>query len=516
MGSAPLLKLIDMTVRFPGVLACDQVNLEIHPGEVHAVVGENGAGKSTLMHSLMGLVRPASGRLEVCGFSVPMGSPKASRRAGISMVFQRFRLVPTLTVAQNVILGLEGEPYIYSHSKLNKKIQAEIDRFELDLDPGAMVRELSAGAMQQVEILRVLYLGAKVLILDEPTSVLTPLEVERLLKWIRRRASEGVGVFLITHKVREVLDVSDRITVLRQGKIVANDICPKTCTEAQLSSLMVGDGEWKPTATAQAIESQTQFDDKSREPILSFDHVSALSGLGRERLEQVSFELYPGEVLGVAGVSGNGQGLLAHVAAGLVRPKSGRIFLHRQEMTGRKVRDFIDRGLVYAPEDRDNLAVCRALSIMDNALLRAYRDPAVTGRLLFSRSGMREYAQGLITEGQVKAQDVSALAGSLSGGNLQKLIMARELARAPKVFVAAQPTQGLDVSAADRIRTMILSLRSAGVGILLLSSDLDELLQLSDRIMVMFQGRLISAGTRDQLDRSTIGGLMAGGKGEVA
>ena len=502
---APLCEARGITVRFPRVTACREVDLDLRAGEVHAVVGENGAGKSTLMHAIAGVTRYAEGSVRVDGVEVAGSSPRAARRAGIAMVFQRFRLVPTLTVAENVVLGQQDEPFILRSAALERRVQEAADRFEIDLRAGSMVGDLSEGGRQRTEILRVLYRGARVLILDEPTSILTPQEADQLVVWLRRRASEGVGIFLITHKLPEVFAAADRISVLRRGEIVARDLLPSEHTPDDVASLIVGEA-----APAAAPSRRPHDRPTPGEAALVLEHISLTPRVGRERLDDVSLQVRAGEILGIAGVSGNGQSLLAHVCAGLLSPDSGRVALLGNDLTGRTVRDFLDAGVRYAPEDRDHLAVARELPVADNAVLRRYREREAAGWPLVSRARILRFARELIAQCGARVPDPKLPVSTLSGGNLQKLVLGRETDTSPACLVVAQPTQGLDVAATVRVRADLMRLRDAGVAVLVLSSDLDEILELSDRIGVMYRGRLERVDGEPPFDRAAIGRRMVG------
>lgn len=506
-GPDPLCRLDAVSVRFGSLLACRRVSLDLRRGEVHALVGENGAGKSTIMHALAGVVRPSEGSIEVEGGRLPPGEPRAASQAGVAMVFQRFRLVPALSVAENVVLGLKHEPWWLRRQRLNRKVQQTADRFALPLRAEARIADLGEGARQQVEILRVLYRGAKILILDEPTSVLAPSEAEQLMVWIRQRAAEGVGVYLISHKLPEVLAAADRISVLRRGEVVARDLVARECSVGRLTEMMMGErdrGDDAPATCGRGRRAQSK-------PCLSLTNVGLrLPGL-REELCDVSLEIERGEILGIAGVSGNGQRLLAHVAAGLLAPARGCVRVEGNDLTGCGVRAFIEAGVGYAPENRDRLAVARSLSVKHNAVLRSYRQRAVGTRLFLSWTGLTERARRLIRGADVRTPSLDAPASALSGGNLQRLILARETEVAPRLFVVDQPTQGLDIVAAQRVHARLCQLRDLGMAVLLISSDLDEILTLADRLIVLYRGCALEVPGGPPFDRQVVGRLMLSG-----
>ncbi len=508
MPTSPLCEAVGIHVRYPGVVACDGAGVDVAAGEVHAVVGENGAGKSTLMHVLAGIVPAAAGEVRVEGVPVRTGRPRAARRAGIAMVFQRFRLVPSLTVARNVVLGADGEPFLLSDARLNRKVQEVADRLELGLDAGATVAALSAGERQRVEILRVFYRGAKVLILDEPTSVLTPDEGRSLMAWVRARAAAGVGVLLVSHKLPEVLSVADRITVMRRGRVVVAGRRAEGCSADELARLIVGDGQ--PISAVTAAGPPPATTTKRASGGLVLDGVSLGAAGGAEALRDVRLAVRPGEIVGVAGVAGNGQRLLADVAAGLIAPDSGSVAVVGRDLSGRGPAAFLQAGVRFVPESRDDVAVARALSVADNALLRAWREPGVVGGRFLSPARMAAFARALVASSGVRVSSVDVPAGALSGGNAQRLVLGREVASGPAVLVVAQPTQGLDVTATADVRARLAALREAGVAVLLIDSDLDEVLELSDRLFVMVRGRASEVGGGRPFDREAVGRRMTG------
>ena len=516
----PLCEAVDIQVRFPGVVACDGVGLDLAAGEVHAIVGENGAGKSTLMHVLAGIVRADAGEVRVAGVPVRNGRPRDARRAGIAMVYQRFRLLPSQTVARNVVLGTAGEPFLLSDVRLNRKVQEVADRLDLGLDAGATVEGLSAGERQRVEILRAFYRGARVLILDEPTSVLTPGEGRSLMTWVRGRAAAGVGVLLVSHKLSEVLAVADRVTVMRRGRVIVAGLRADGCSAGELARLIVGDRGPTAAVTPAMTVAANPAEASVRPPVgtrsgpgsgLLLDQVSLRASGGAEALRDVVMAIRPGEIVGVAGVAGNGQRLLADVAAGLVAPDSGAVRVAGRDLAGRGPAAFLEAGVRYVPEARDDVAVARTLSVADNAVLRAWREPGVVGGRFLSPARMAGFAGALLASSGVRVPSLDVPAGALSGGNVQRLILGREIASGPAVLVVAQPTQGLDVTAAAGVRAGLVALREAGVAVLLIDSDLDEVLELSDRLFVMFRGRSTEVGGGRPFDREAVGRRMTAG-----
>jgi general nucleoside transport system ATP-binding protein len=485
--------------RFPGALANDCVDFDVASGEVHALLGENGAGKSTLMRQLYGMYRPDSGEIAVDGRAVEFRSPADAIKAGIGMIHQHFMLVPTLTVAQNVALGERSPRWPLSDDKrVASRVSELAESYGLAVDPSALVWQLSVGERQRVEIVKALYRGASLLILDEPTAVLTPGEVEDLFKTLRRMASEGHSLIFISHKLGEVMDISDRVTVLRDGR-GAGSLRSSEATREGLVRLMVGRElkELEPRALAAG-------------PVkLRVSGLRAMGDRGTEALRGIDLELRSGEILGLAGVSGNGQKELAECLAGMRESRAGGVFLDDRELTGLGPAERLDAGMCFVPEERMADGAIGDFSVQENLFLREHAArPYRTGPFLrFAR--MRERARQLIDEFAVKTPSLDAPLRTLSGGNIQKLILARELSRRPSVIIAAQPSRGVDVGATRYIHSRLLQEREAGAAILLVSEDLDEIRALSDRIAVIYEGRIAGILPRDaSVER--IGLMMAG------
>jgi len=504
--SVPACQIQDLSVRFGAVRAVRKVSLDLQPGEIHAIVGENGAGKSTLMHALVGLVRPESGRVLVEGKVLVPAHPKSARRAGIAMVFQRFRLVPALTVAENAVLGLDGEPRFVRAAALMDRVHNWSQRLELDLDPRMRVADLDEGARQRVEILRMFMQGARMLILDEPTSVLSPFEAERLLFWLRRRADEGTSIFLVSHKLNEVLSVADRVTVMRQGAVAGESVPAAKTSAKDLVRQMVG--EESPTTPDVPVRTMP-MPPEDEAPRLHLADVSWSGPLTRERLDGVTLSLHAGRITGVAGVSGNGQSALAWVCTGMVQPLAGTVTALGRDLTNRGPIDFLEAKVRYVPEERDHVAVARSLSLIHNVFLRGH--PLLNGIAAWwmPRGAMTTVTRDLVAAADVRTPGLDVPVRTLSGGNLQKLILARETMLTPRVLVVCQPTQGLDVGATARVHAILRHLRATGTAILLISADLDEVLGLSDAVVVMYRGRLRHLSP-DAINRENVGRAMAG------
>lgn len=488
-----------MTKRFPGVVANDRVTFEVLPGEVHALLGENGAGKTTLCNVLTGLYRPEDGLVEVGGDPVRFRSPRDAHEAGIFMVHQHFRLVQPLSVAENVILGWSRRRGMWFAPRRVEREVAEIaDRFHMPIDPRAKIWQLSVGEQQRVEILKALYRGARILVLDEPTTVLTPQEVEQLFATLKEMTSGGTTVVFISHKLPEVLAVSDRVTVLHSGKAVGTVDTAETDARS-LAHMMVG----RDIVLTRKESAGRDFG----EAVLELSGVSAMGDLGAPALGDVTFEVRAGEILGVAGVAGNGQRELAEVIAGERPRTSGVIKIAATPQHGAPW-EAIDAGLGYVPEERIGIGVAPGLTIADNLMLKSYREDD-HGPILRSKQATKSAVE-MIERFDIVARGPKTLARELSGGNIQRLLLARELSGHPKILVAASPTRGLDVAATESVRRLLVRSASSGVGVLLISEDLDEVFDLSDRIAVMYRGTIAGIVDRDRADVDGIGLLMSG------
>ena len=467
--------------RFPGVLANDHVDFDVRAGEVHALLGENGAGKSTLMRQLYGLYQPDEGQILINGQAQVFRSPADAIRAGIGMIHQHFMLVPTLTVAENVALGLRSsrEPLL-DLDKVSARILELARAYGLKVDPHVPVWQLAVGEQQRVEIVKALYRGASLIILDEPTAVLTPQEVDDLFATLKRMAAEGHALIFISHKLREVTAISDRVTVLRDGRVVGARPTPGV-TRNELAQMMVG-REIKPIKPQPVPAGEVR---------LKVEALRAQGDRGTEMLRGVDLEVRAGEIVGLAGVSGNGQRELAEVLAGLRPSTGGRIYLDGQDVTTQPVRQRIAAGQAYIPEERMRDGVVREFTVQENLFLHDHAAPAYTHGIFMDLAQIKGRARQLVHDFSVKTPRLETPLKSLSGGNIQKLILARELSRQPKVLIAAQPTRGVDVGATEYIHERLMAQRHAGTAILLISEDLDEVMALSDRIAVMYEGQIV-------------------------
>ena len=484
--------------RFPGVVASDHVDFEAAPGEVHALLGENGAGKTTLSLVLTGLYQPDEGRIELGGRPVAFSSPRDAIAAGVCMVHQEFRLVAPFSVAQNVVLGDlrgEGRRFWTNTRRVERTVRSLGERYGLVVDPRAAIWQLSVGEQQRVEILKALHQEAKVLILDEPTSVLTPQEAARLFETLRRIAAEGRTVVFISHKLHEVKAVSDRVTVLRAGRRIAT-VATADATPRSLAAMMVG-------REIEAVRRDGAV--APGDPVLEVRDLRVDGDRGNAAVLGVDLTVHACEIVGVAGVAGSGQRELAEAVAGLRRPARGEILVGGRRLHGGDPREAIDLGVAYVPEDRLGTGVASGLSIAKNLALKSYRRGSAGPLLRLGR--MRDAAEQAIRAYDVKTPGPAAAAGSLSGGNLQKVVLARELAGVPRVVIAASPTRGLDIAAVENVHGELVAAVGRGAGVLLFSEDLDEVLSLADRVVVMCEGRLTEAPS---WDLETIGLLMAG------
>lgn len=495
VGGSTVVELRAITKRFGDLVANDRVDLDVRRGEVHALLGENGAGKTTLMRILYGLTQRDAGEIRIDGEPVPIHSPRDAIRAGIGMVTQHFSLVRPMTVAENIVLGRTTGLRL-DLDAARRVVADTAERFEIAVEPSAIVADLSVGEQQRVEILKALVGDCRVLILDEPTAVLVPQEVDALFATLRRLVADGLAVVFISHKLREVRAISDRVSVLRRGALVGTT--SGTQDERELARMMVGRPTFGVQRTAAAPTSGT--------PVLTLRDVCADGRQGLAALTDLSFDVRPGEIVGIAGVSGNGQTELVEVLSGMRRPTGGSVLVDGRNLAGAGPADVIAAGIGRIPEDR-HASLIPDLSVAYNLVMERLDDFRRGGRLDETR--IREHATELIERFAIRAHPDDRVA-TLSGGNIQKVLLARVLSRNPKVLVVSQPTRGLDVGATEYVRSELLARRDAGAGILLVSEDLDELFAIADRLLVMYEGRLVGAMAVADADPERLGMLMAG------
>jgi simple sugar transport system ATP-binding protein len=468
--------------RFPGVLASNHVDFQLRAGEIHALLGENGAGKSTLMNVLAGLYKQDAGFIKVNGRQVEFSSPRDAIQAGIGMVHQHFMLVPSQTVTENVLLGLDDPRFFMRLNEYDKRVADLGDKFGLKVDPRAKIWQLSVGEQQRVELLKMLYRGANVLIMDEPTAVLAPTEIEGLFQTLHSMIEQGKSVIFISHKLQEVTAIADQVTVLRRGVVTAANVPSKGVSRQELAKLMVG------------RDVVFFVDKKPRQPgdvVLDVRNVQAENDKGLPALRGVSLNVRSGEIVGVAGVAGNGQNELSQVIAGLRKCSTGEVTLNGDKVSNRDTLYGIEHGMSYVPEDRTHVGSSPNLSVTDNVIMKNYRKPPISKRSMLDMNEATRFAKELKEAYDIVVPTVNTPVRLLSGGNLQRVILAREISGHPDFMVAVQPTRGLDVGAIEGVHRLLLTQREAGAAVLLISEELEELLALSDRVYVVYEGKIM-------------------------
>jgi simple sugar transport system ATP-binding protein len=501
LDEVPAVELRGIVKRFPGVLANDDVDFRLARGEVHALLGENGAGKSTLMNILDGLYQPDAGEILIDGVPVAFRSPRDAIAAGLGMVHQHFTLVESMSVTENILVGLERPRFRLELKGKDAEVAALAAANGLHVDPGAKVWQLSVGERQRVEILKVLYRGARVLIMDEPTAVLAPQEVEDLFVTLRSMTKAGRSIVFISHKLGEVLAIADTITVMRRGRVTAKGLPASGMTKPQLAQLMVG---------REVLESLERTSRPPGDVVLSLESVEADGDKGVPALRGVSLQVRAGEIVGIAAVAGNGQSELAEVISGL-RPCRGRIVVSGDDIANRPVRNGLEHRVAHVPEDRTGVGTAPNLSLVDNLIMKRYRQKPIAHGLSIDMAAARASATELKASYEISAPSIDTEARLLSGGNIQRLILAREIESKPLLMIAVQPTRGLDVGAVESAHRLLMERRGAGAAILLISEDLDEVLALADRVAVMFEGRIVGIEDAATADINRIGLLMTGG-----
>ncbi|MGC9399294.1 MAG: ABC transporter ATP-binding protein [Anaerolineae bacterium] len=501
----PVLVMRGITKRFPGVLANDHIDLELYPGEVLALLGENGAGKSTLMNVLIGLYRPDEGEIYVRGKRVEIHSPRDADALGIGMVHQNFMLVETMTVAENIVLGMRELPLVPDMEKIKARIRDISNRYNLKVDPEARIWQLSVGEQQRVEILKLVYRGAEILILDEPTAVLTPQEAGELARVLQVMTDEGKSAVFITHKMDEVVAFSDRVQVLRQGKSVAVKETAETSRQ-ELARLMVG---------REVLFRLDKGACTPGETVLELNNVHALDDKGLPALQGISLKVRAGEILGIAGVAGNGQRELSEVITGLRQAIKGEVLIKGQPLTNSSPLKIIQAGVSHIPADRIGMGVVGGMAVSDNLAMKGYRTPPLGEGGLLRPQLILEHAKRLITTFNIKTPTPQTPVKFLSGGNIQKAILARELDACDGLLVAVYPSRGLDVGATEAVRKLLLRERDAGKAVLLISEDLQELMTIADRIAVLYEGRVMGVVSAEEADIEQLGLMMLGTEKEA-
>ena len=502
------LELRGITKRFPGVVANDNVNLELNTGEVLSLIGENGAGKSTLMSVLYGMYKPDEGEILIDGVPLVFASPADAIAAGIGMVHQHFMLVPVFTVAENVVLGVEptGSLGKLKIDEARRMVREISDKYNLDLDPDAVIEDLPVGVQQRVEIVKVLLRDAKVVVFDEPTAVLTPSEIIEFFEIVKTLVSAGRGVVFITHKLKEALNIADRIAVLRRGKVVG-EADPKTATESQIAEMMVG----RPVQLTVDKNSA-----KAGDVVLKVTDLTVLDADGRTHVENVSFEVHSGEIVGIAGVQGNGQTELVEALTGLRKATSGVVALDGKDLTHSDPRERHQMGMAHIPEDRQRQGLVGGLSVAENLVLTRYHDDQFSHGVIVDWEAADAIAETLITEYDIRTPSKETGVGTLSGGNQQKVIVARELSRDLRLTIAAQPTRGVDVGSIEYIHSRIVKERDAGTAVLIVSTELEEVMALSDRLLVMYRGKVVAELDPKKVTPMEVGLYMAGSRPDSA
>ncbi|MBG0916784.1 ABC transporter ATP-binding protein [Exiguobacterium sp. SRB7LM] len=499
-----VIEMLNIRKEFGTFVANDNITLQLRKGEIHALLGENGAGKSTLMNVLFGLYQPEGGEIRVHGKKVNIENPNIANELGIGMVHQHFMLVEKFTVTENIILGLEPKSGItIDRATARKKVMEISEQYGLRIDPDAKIEDISVGMQQRVEILKTLYRGADILIFDEPTAVLTPQEIQELIQIMKRLIAEGKSIILITHKLKEIMQVADRCTVIRRGRYIGTVEVDETVNEDSLAEMMVGrevnfDAEYSKADPQQVV--------------LDVQNLVVKDGRGLKVVEGLDLQIRAGEVLGIAGIDGNGQTELIEAISGLKKPESGKVLLNGKDVTGHTPRKMTEAGIGHIPQDRHKHGLVLDYSIRDNMVLQTYYKEPFSKRGLMNYKAVAEKAKALIEKFDVRTPSIDVPARALSGGNQQKAIIAREVDRSPDLLIAAQPTRGLDVGAIEFIHEQLIKEREKGRAVLLISFELDEILHVSDRIAVLYEGKIVGIRDPKETTEQELGFLMAGGQ----
>lgn len=494
------LEMIGISKSFHGVAANDQINLDVRSGEILGLLGENGAGKTTLMNILYGLYQPDSGEIRINGQRIRINSPSESIQNGIGMVHQHFMLIQNHTAVENIVLGYKQAPFFFPHKKIKENVIHFSKKFNLEINPEKRIWQLSAGEQQRIEIIKALFNGADLLILDEPTSVLTPQEIADLFEILKKMRAEGHLIILISHKLDEIMALCDRVTVLSRGKVVGN-VATRDTDKKTLARMMIG---------RDVIFNIVREELPRSKAVLAVENLMVLGDKGRVRVNDVSFHIHQNEIFGIAGVSGNGQRELVEALTGLRKIKSGTVKINGKEITNNSARRIYNSGVSHVPEERIKFGIAPGLFLFENAILKQHHLKRYTRNAFLAYGNIKKHAQELVEAYQVQAPSIHVRTKDLSGGNIQKLILGREISQEPSLLVAAHPTYGLDVGATEYLRRQLLKRRKDGGAVLLVSEDLDEIFELCDRIAVMFEGRFMGVLASNDPQLKDIGLLMAG------
>lgn len=497
-----IIEMKGITKEYPGVKALDNVDFVLKQGEIHSLLGENGAGKTTLMKALYGMIKPEKGSIKIKDKEVQLKSPSDAIALGVGMVHQHFMLVPAFTVTENIIVGVEPKKrFLIDMDKSTKEVSKLINKFNFEIDPNKRVEEISIGEAQKVEILKALYRGADILILDEPTAVLTPQEVDELFKILNGLKEQGKSIIIITHKLKETIAIADRVSILRDGRLVKKDVDPKKTTPAELAGMMVG----REVTLGVKRRAKNVGDSIVEIKNLNYKEKDVV------KLNNLNLSITAGEILGIAGVEGNGQTELIESVTGLLKPDSMELTLEGKKVEGNP-KDFIDAGIGHIPEDRSVRGLILGMSIKDNLILGYHRKDRFIRKGFFKKDNVLKHCDNLIDDFDIKTPTKEVKAKSLSGGNQQKIVIARVFSENPKFVIAAQPTRGVDVGAMENIHKRLLDLRDEGKSVLLISADLDEVRSLSDRIAVIYEGSIVVEGKTDDFTETELGLYMTGHK----
>ncbi len=501
MNKITVLKATDITKKFPETVANEGINFSLHKGEIHALLGENGAGKTTFMNILYGIYMPTKGEIRINGKPVRIKTPLDAINNGIGMIHQHFMLVEPLTVLENIVLGLKEQGIVVDRKAAKKKLKEIAKLYSLEVNPDKKIWQLSVGEQQKVEIIKVLFRGANILILDEPTAVLRPQETEPLFDILRKMKKDGKAIIFITHKLDEVMAVSDKISILRKGRLVKT-VDKEGVTKRQLAEMMVG------RAVVFEFEKKEK---KAKETLLSVENLDVYSAQqGVKVVEDVNFTVKKGEILGIAGISGNGQQAIVQTIAGLRRAVKGKIVFEGKNITNKSPRYIAQIGINYIPADRIGMGLASDLSCIDNAIMRNYYKKPISSSWIINYKKSEEHTRKIVDMFNIAVADIFAPIKLLSGGNMQKLLFARELFENPKLLIASYPTRGLDIASTEFVRKQMLKIRDEDMSVILISEDLDEILSISDRIAVVYKGKIMGIADAREIDKNTIGLMMAG------